>query len=309
MSVHNVYSQEKASTKLSATALRIRLHREKKARLAAEALIEEKSQELFLAKKEQEQILSGSIKMLTDVLALARPEVFQKAGKIQRWARRVVPKLNVERPWELDLAAMLYPLGIIGLPDELALKYALDKPLSEQEKKQIDDSTQTAYQLINNIERMRGVAEAIRYCRKNFDGSGSPKDSIEGKEIPHPARILKVLIDLADFTVGGLGSRAEGFMNLAGHKNEYDLDILKICYIELLESEEKKKANDMVLSLLPGLLKTGDIVEKDIVGIDKKLLLSCGQELSEISIGRLRDFSNSGLIKGKITISRQPANT
>ncbi len=303
--MHSVHSQEKAPKNLDATRLKIRLHREKKARLAAEKLIEKKSQEIFLAKKEQEQILSGSIKMLTDVLALARPEIFQKATKVQRWARQVAPKLNVERPWELDLAAMLYPLGIIALNDELASKYALYQPISEEEKQLVDESMQTAYQLINNIERMRGVAEAVRYSRKGFDCSGYPKDGTKGKDLPQASRILKILIDLADAATGENSSRADGFMKLASRKSEYDLDILKICYIELLEIEEKKTSDGIILSLLPGLLKVGDIVKKDIVDINKNLLLASGQELSKMSIERLREFSNSGRIKGKITISRE----
>lgn len=303
--MHNLQIKKTPKT-LDKTGLEIRLHRERKARLAAEELIEKKSQELFLAKKEQEQILSGGIKILTDVLALVRPEVFQKAAKVQRWVRIVAPKLNVNRPWELDLAAMLYPLGIVGLCDELALKYAFDKPLNEKEKQLIDESPQTAYQLINNIEKMRGVAEAVRYSRKCFDGGGSPKDEVSGKQIPHCARILKVLIDLADNSTGATISRSDGFMKMAAHKNEYDLDILKICYIELVEVAEKKKSADLKLSLLPGLLEVGDMVVNDIVDIEQNLLLSCGQELSEISIGRLRELSNKGRIKGKILISRKP---
>ncbi len=303
--MHNIHNIEKPAEKLDVNTLKIRLLREKKARLAAEALIEEKSQELFLAKKEQEQILTGGIKMIADVLALARPEVFQKAAKVQRWARLVAPKLKVDRPWELDLAAMLHPLGIVGLPDELADKYAHDEALSEEERRIIDESTQTAYQLVNNIDRMRGVAEAIRYCRKGFDGSGIPQDGIEGHEIPRAARILKVLIDLAEASTGATTTRADGFLKLASHKQEYDLDILKICYIELLEVAAKKKPEGTKLSLWPGMLKVGDIVVDDIVDVKGRLLLSCGQELSEISIARLRDFSNRGRIKGKITISRK----
>ena len=302
--MHKIHSIDKAPVILDATALKIRLHREKKARLAAEAIIEEKSHNLFLIKKEMELVLSGGIKMLTDVLALARPEVFQKAAKVQRWARIIAPKLEVEKPWELDIAALLYPMGIIGLPDELALKYALAKPLSKEEEKTINESTQTAYELINNIEQMKGVAQIILYSRKAFDGSGFPHDDVCGNEIVQSARILKVLIDLADFSTGENVSRAEGFMKLAAHKNEYDLDILKVCYIELLEVSQKKEEEIKSISLLPNCLKVGDILVKDIVDKDKNLLLASGIELSEMSIERLKHMSSKGRIIGKIVVQR-----
>ncbi len=303
--MHSVQHSEKATIKLDATALKIRLHREKKARLAAEDLIEEKSQDLFDANKQLEQILSGGVKMLTDVLALARPEVFQKAAKVQRWAKQVAPKFNIERPWELDLAAMLYPLGIVALPDELALKYALNKPLNKKEQAQINQSTQTAYQLISNIEQMRGVALAIRYCRKNFDGTGYPPEKISGQDIPYNSRILKVLVDLADASTGQDVSRSDGFMKMASHKNEYDIEVLKVCYIELLEGSEKKVDDRLILSLLPNLLKPKDVVIKDIVDIDNNLLLASGLELSEMSIERLCHLLRKKRILGKIEISRQ----
>jgi len=302
--MHNIHSNNKAPVILDATALKIRLHREKKARLAAEAIIEEKSHNLFLVKKEMELVLSGGIKMLTDVLALARPEVFQKAAKVQRWAKIVAPKLNVEKPWELDIAALLYPMGIIALPDELALKYALAKPLSKTEEKTIIESTQIAYELINNIEQMKGVAQIIRFSRKGYDGSGYPKDDIIGHSIPQSARVLKVLIDLADASTGEKTTRADGFMKMAAHKNEYDLDILKICYIELLEISDKNQTKVQAISLLVTSLKVGDIVIKDILDKDKNLLLASGIELSEMSIARLKDMFNKGRIIGKIVVQR-----
>jgi len=307
--VHNIqHSKKIAPQALDATALKIRLHREKKARLAAENLIEEKSHKLFEATKEIEKVLSGGIKMLTDILSLARPELFQKAAKVQRWAKKVAPKLNVERPWELDLAAMLYPLGIIGLSDNLALKYAHDKPLSEAEREQINQSALTAYKLINNIERMNGVAQSILYSRKNFDGSGFPHNDKTGHGIPQNGRILKVLIDLADAATGADVSRSDGFMKMAAHKNEYDLDVLKICYIELLEKEKPCEKDDGSLLLHPSSLKEGDIVLKDIVDVDNKLLLASGLELSEMSIERIHDLANNKRIIGKIKILRKAEN-
>lgn len=106
-------------------ALERRVERERAARKAAEAVIEEKSRELFDLAKELELQLSGSVKVLADVLAMARPELFQQAGKVQRWARRIAPHLEIKRVWELDLAAMLYPLGMLSLPDNLTSKKVL----------------------------------------------------------------------------------------------------------------------------------------------------------------------------------------
>ncbi len=291
-------------TEMSPAVYRTRLNREKQARKAAERIIEKKSEELFRSTRELENILSGTVKMLTDVLALALPDIFQKATKVQRWARKVAPKLEIERPWELDLAATLYPLGIIGLRDELVLKYAQGKPLSEAEKKQIGEGTRTAYELVHNIPRMEGVAQAILYCAKGFDGSGYPADGLAGMGIPQNARVLKVLIDLADASTGEKVSCADGFVALASRKQEYDLEILKVAYIELLEKAEPARAEKPGMELCASALRAGDVVLRDIVDADKRLLLSCGSSLSELNIRRLVVLANQGQITGKIQIER-----
>ncbi|VAW22267.1 hypothetical protein MNBD_ALPHA11-126 [hydrothermal vent metagenome] len=204
----------------------------------------------------------------------------------------------------MDLAATLYPLGMLGLPDELALKYALNEPLSSEEKRQIDESMVMAFKLVDNIGHMHGVAQAILYCRKGFDGSGYPADGLGGMKLPQNARLLKILIDLVDASTGEGNSRADGFVAMASRKNEYDLEMLKIVYMELLEAESSETEKIQSLSLPPTLLHPGDILLKDIVDKKKRLLLASGSELSDISIKRLKSLSANGEISGKFKVRR-----
>ncbi len=303
--MHPSGDHQPTSAPLDSSELAARLAWEHDARLAAEALNEKKSQEIFEAKKELEDLLSGSVKMLSDVLAMARPELFQKAAKIQRWARQIAPKLKVERPWELDLAAMLYPLGAISLPDDLAMKYVLCEPMDVEEKREVDECSQTAYELISNIPRMQRVAEAVLYSRKGYDGSGHPQNGIQGDKIPQNARILKILIDLADGSMGAGVTRSDGFMGMASCKHEYDLDILKVAYIALLEEENPGKEKRTSLSLSPAMLKAGDILLKDVVDKNNGLLLAAGSELSDLSIKRLQAMVIERQVKDKFLVQRR----
>ena len=304
MSINPVFRDPAPTLDTDIKSLAIRLEREISARIELEKLLENKSRELEKSVMELEKIRAAGVKMLTDVLALARPEIFQKAGKVHRWARRVAKKIKLEKPWELDLAATLYPLGMLGLPDELALKYALDEPLSSDEKRQIDESTVTAFKLVDNIGYMQGVAQAILYCRKGFDGSGYPADGLGGMKLPQNARLLKILIDLVDVSTGDGKSRADGFVVMASRKNEYDLDMLKIVYMELLEAESSEAEKIQSLVLPVTLLHPGDILLRDVVDKNKRLLLASGSELSDISIKRLISLSASGDISGKFKVRR-----
>lgn len=304
--IHTDSVQPVALAEPDIATLQARLAREKRARAAAEALIESKSRELFDANNELAQMLSGSVKILADVLAMAKPEVFQKAGKVQRWARKVTPDLGIDRPWELDLAALLYPLGIISLPEEVTTKYALDMELSDEERALVEESPGSAMQLLENMPRMGGVARAIYYSRKGFDGSGFPADDMRGADIPEAARVLHVLIDLADRATGVGKTRAEAFAQMAAQKQVYDVEILKICYAHLNKKPEEETGGRHLLRLAPSLLQPGDIVHSDIVDKEGHLMLAAGSELSEIGIKRLHTrYIQKGMVE-KVSVTRVP---
>ncbi len=283
-------------------ALERRFQRERQARKDAEATIEEKSRELFDLNRELEQQLSGSVKVLADVLAMARPELFQQAGKVQRWARHIAPILEVTRVWELDLGAMLYPLGMLSLPDHLTRKKVLREDLTREEQEMIAESTKAAHDLISNIPKMQAIAETVLYCNKGFDGSGYPPDGPKGKDIPKSARILKILIDLADVATGV--DRKRDFQSLMERRYLYDLDILKVAYKSLnIEHEEQAYAGDY-MSVEPAELIPGDVVRADIVDLDNHLLLAAGSVLSDITIRRLAALQSSKRMADSVNIAR-----
>lgn len=269
-----------------------RAHRERRGRKAAEGLLEEKSKELFTLNQRLEAELSGSVKLLTDVLAMARPEIFEKASKVQRWARRIAPDLKVRRPWVLELASLLYPLSILSIPHETADRYCRGEELTPEEEKSIAESAVAAHGLLGNIPHMSAVARAILYCRKGYDGSGYPDDEVAGEALPQSARILKILIDLADDSTGP--GRHRDFKEMMKRKDQYDLDILKVAFKHLRRNpEERMSLEGQVMEVSPANLRTGDIIHRDIMGDDEQLLLAAGAELTTLTITRLRSWARS----------------
>ncbi|MBB4301539.1 response regulator RpfG family c-di-GMP phosphodiesterase [Rhodobium orientis] len=284
-------------------ALAQRLAREKRARLAAEATVECQSRELCVANMQLKQLFDGSMKVLADVLAMARPELFQKAGKVERWARRIAPHLTIDNVWVLELAAMLYPIGMLSLPDDIIQKKALDADLSADERKMLAESTQAAHDLLITIPRMEPVARAVLYCNKGFNGSGYPYDGVKGREIPEAARVLKVLIDLSDEATGV--DRTRDFKKMAEHRELYDLEILKVAYAHLRRAQGQQDAVGVPKTLAPSQLLPGDVVDRDIVDAQNRLLLAAGSVLSEITIRRLCSLRMAKLVAEEIDIVRK----
>ena len=280
-----------------------RLQREVTARKAVEAALEERGRELSVAAKAQERLLGGGVKLMTDILATARPEVFQKAAKVQRWARLMAKHIKVEKGWELDLAALLYPLGVISLPDELAAKYAADQRLTDEEALRIGESALVASRLIANMPRMEGVARTVFYARKGYDGGGWPKDGPSGTDLPQSARILKVLIDLADAATGIEKTRAGAFDKLAEHLERYDPAVYEIAYQVLMVPEHERGEDE--IDIRPVMAQPGDVLVHDLTDRDGQLLLSAGTELNELSARRLLSLAQTVALPETIAVVRK----
>ena len=279
-----------------------RLKSEQAARKTAEASLVERGRELAIATKAQERLLCGGVKLMTDILASARPEVFQKAAKVQRWARRLAKHMNVEKGWELDLAALLYPLGVISLPDELAAKYAADLPLREDEALRIEESALVASRLIANMPRMDGVARTVFYARKGYNGEGWPKDGPSGDELPQSARILKVLIDLADAATGTERTRADAFEKMAAHRERYDPAVFDMAYEVLLVPERHPGEGEIEIHPMMG--QPGDVLVHDLSDRDGQLLLSAGTQLNDLSARRLLSLAQTVKLPATIVVVR-----
>lgn len=287
-------------------ALEAKLARERHTNASLEKQLAIAREDLAGARSELQSLLMGGVQMLTEVLSLARPELFQKATKVQRWARTLAPQLKLERPWELDLAAILYPYGLLPLSEDVVTKYARGEALDESEQILVDQSAIAGAEIVSKLPRMQPVAQAILYSRKGYDGTGFPSDGVKGLELPLASRVLKVLIDAVDCSTGPGRTRAEAFSRMAERRNIYDLRVLKMAYQVLVVDRARASIAGTVRTLPPGQLLVGDVVYSDIVDSEGRLLLAAGAELTEIGVQRLVVAHREGRLDGAVSVTRDP---
>lgn len=256
-----------------------------------------------------EKTVFGSVKVLSDMLAILRPGLFERSAKVRNCARMISGKLKIKNAWELDLAAMLYPLGFVALPDSVCEKFTMKKPLSPLETQLIDQSTEVAAKLVSNIPRLEGVAAAIRYCRQGFDGSGYPNDGNSNSNVPKAARILKILIDLVDSIEVAKVAPQQAGQGLKTNKHLYDPQLLELI-IASIDYSSKIFSPDLgaPMEMTPGELLEGDIAVRDITGSDGRLLLAAGTELTELATLRLASLAKNDALPGKVEICRVAAS-
>ena len=164
---------------------------------------------LVIAEKELlNKTLSGSIKLLNDILSMIEPQSFGRAQTMRDLISSVTKKFNADNDWEIPLAVMLAPIGNVTIPPELLLRARAGGALSKVEEQIVAQLPETAARLLANIPRLEGVASIVRYQHKNYDGSGLPQDSVKGEAVPLGSRLLKILTDLAQLQAGGLNRPA-----------------------------------------------------------------------------------------------------
>jgi response regulator RpfG family c-di-GMP phosphodiesterase len=280
---------------------------------------------LITAEKELlESTLAGSIKALMEVLSLVNPMAFGRASRVQRLVQQLAAALNVEKAWQVELAASLSQVGCVTVPEEILKKVYLGARLTPDEACIVDRHPRVGHDLIANIPRLEEVASMVIYQEKRFDGGGNRSDAKQGTDIPLGARILKVALDFDSLESKDL-SKAEAFARLKQRSGWYDpsvLDALGWILGEEVAWEKKQIGVGELLSTLqepeaPWVMKetrtgclinhiTRMILAEDVLSDEGALLLSKGLEITPRLLERLRNYARKVGVREPIRILVPP---
>jgi len=242
------------------------------------------------------QTLRGSIQILTEILEIVNPEAFGRSSRIKRYVRNVALHMKVTDIWRFETAAMLSQIGCIILPEETTIKIYQRQELTAEESEIFKLHPSIASDLLKKIPRMKEVAEIIAYQEKHFDGSGTPADTIKGKEIPLGARILKVLTDFDTLEIEGK-NKTEALSELKKRSGWYDPDVLAAAE-EVIETQANYESRSVSVSeLLENM-----ILGEDVRTLKGQLLISKGQVVSRPIIQRLKNLSSFTAIVEPFTV-------
>ncbi len=147
--------------------------------------------------------LTGTIKLLADVLAAARPVAFGRTERVRVLVRRLAKQAAPNLMWRAELAALLSQIGCIGLSEEVLTKAYAGKQIVARDSDLFREHPQVGRNLLKTVPRLEVVADIVLMQEKHFDGGGFPADDIAGEDIPIEARILKVALDLDSLTLAG----------------------------------------------------------------------------------------------------------
>jgi len=100
-----------------------------------------------------EQTLQGSIKTLTDMLAIVSPQAFGRAGRLERLVDAINEQAGNVRHWQIKVATMLSQIGAIALPPSTAEKVYEGRELDPREQAMVGQMPQLAEGWLANIPK------------------------------------------------------------------------------------------------------------------------------------------------------------
>jgi len=221
-----------------------------------------------------EQTLLGSIKALTEVLALASPAAFGRSSRLKDLTAGLVGAAGAGDPWEIEVASMLVNLGAVTLPEATAEKLHSGGALAPEEVGMVDRIPAVTGRILASIPRLEGVREIVAGHRKRFDPA-----------LPEGARMLRIAVDFVALEAEG----AETFMALEtmrGRDGVYDPELLETFARTVGVRTHSLEVSELRLAGL----EVGMRLVHDVRARDRRLLITRGHLVTQELLDRLNNF-------------------
>ena len=244
-----------------------------------------------------EETLRGSVKTLTDLLALTSPLAFGRATRLRRRVSEAATRLELAEPWQVEMAAMLSQLGAVTLPHETLERVYYGLDLTPPEREQVARLPAVAEQLLASIPRLETVRAIIARAAR--------RERLE--EDPAP-------VELAVHVAAQLLAAAAHLdaLEARGHAAWQSRELLRArdprCAPEILDALCAGPAQGDGSSELRELpidgLQVGMVLAEDVKLPSGVLLVARGFEVTPALIERIRGFRAVVKAPVRVTVAR-----
>jgi response regulator RpfG family c-di-GMP phosphodiesterase len=233
-----------------------------------------------------EETLQGSIKILSEVLALTNPVSFGRGMRIKQHVSRLADHLEPKARWQLEVAAILSQIGWITLPQETAERLHDGLPLSEAELATVERLPTIAEQLLAHIPRfevVRGIVTSQRQPLKRGEGRAQGPTA---EFIAWGGELLRVAGDF-DLLEGQGVPPAQALEIMRGRAGQYDRTVLAA----FAARQETDRCEDPIRELALLSVRVGMVLAEDVRTQNGTLLVTRGYEVTESFVERARNFA------------------
>jgi len=156
---------------------------------ALRMFIKDKIDELKFAIVREKRAHLESIVALTNAIEMRDPYTKEHLSRVVRYALLIAKgiRLNKDEMIKLKYACFLHDIGKIYIEEDLLKKARLSKEDFEEIKKHSEQGAK----IMEGINFLEGVREAVLYHQERYDGKGYPS-GLAGDKIPLLSRIISI---------------------------------------------------------------------------------------------------------------------
>jgi len=247
-----------------------------------------------------EQTLHGSIKALTEVLAVTNPISFGRATRIKQIVSDLGAKLELRDRWQVEVAAMLSQLGTIVLPPETVEKVYGGQPLDAEEQKMVARAPAVTEQLVRNIPRLETVAEILAAHLKPRRGADALGNDPHKVHVELMAQCLRAAFDLDSHESQGR-TAAQALETMRARLDRYEPRVLDA----LFELRPAQGAREGVREVTLAVLCVGMVFLDDVKTTNGMLLVARGFEVTPGFLERVRNLK-PGTVREPLRVTLRP---
>ena len=241
-----------------------------------------------------QETLIGTMRALSDVLAIANPTAFGHVSRTQELALGVAKQLKLPEQWPLEFASVAAQLGRIALPERILSRLYAGESLSPAESVQVAQSALVAERVLKRIPRLDPVVDILsKLAAGRISDDPRTPESIG-------AEILRVVSAYATVE-RSTASRDTAVQLLRAQAGRFDPDVLN-ALTELLGLEG---AGDETIEVPIGRVCVDMVVAEDLCTRAGVLLVPKGYRVSESFVARLANF-NQDLLPTVIRMRKRP---
>lgn len=220
-----------------------------------------------------EDTLQGSIKALTDILAIVQPMAFGRAIRMRQHVAELADRIGLTCRWDVEVAALLSKIGCVSLDADTLSRWYHGQELTMEECAHVDRLPEIAEALIADIPRLGGVRTILRRQYEPFDANG----------LPIGAAIVAIVRDFDELITEGKEPE-HALATMDGRKGRYSFDLLQ----HFREIREVHSSNDTVQQMLLSQVAESMVFAADVYSENDLLLTARGQRVTPVLLSRIR---------------------
>lgn len=171
--------------------------------------------------------LLESSRVMTELLRLVSPALYTRTLRITHVVTRAVRAMDLDQPWEFEVAARLSQIGCLALPPAMREAGPQIGDMTEEDERTLASHPLIARDLLGEVQRLGAVREMIARQREPYTVIDAPFGGApDADRVALGGQLLKAASDYADLTGRGM-SPSDAMARLEACTGEYNVRVLQ----------------------------------------------------------------------------------